>query len=161
MMNNLQNINVFSEGTQKQLQDQLGAYTNQGLNYINNFYTPMLNDLKNDIARRFGNFDNAVFMNNLNGIESKRADSMSAFSQDIMAKQNELYNDELARRYNYINLLIGLQGDMDSKIMSYLGLGAKNPNTSSINTSALMNQLLKSTLNAYAPGSGNALGMFL
>jgi hypothetical protein len=161
LVTNVPNINVFSEDVQTQLQNQLGAYTNQGLKLINNTYTPMLSNLKNDIANRFGNFDNSVFMDNLNSIENRRADSMSSLTQDILAKQNELYNDELSRRYNYLSFIGGLQQQMEAKVMDYLGIAAQNStmgNTynanqskigstnSGFNTSALISNLTQQML---------------
>ncbi len=134
LMNNVPNVNVFSPEVQNQMQQQLGAYANQGLKLLDQTYTPMFNNMKNDIARRFGNFDNSSFMNSLNALESKRADSMSDFAQDILAKQSQLYNEELARRYNYINLLTGMQGQIDNKILAHLGLPTNITTTTSSNS---------------------------
>ena len=86
-LENLPNINVFSETTQKNLQDQLNAYTQSGLNTIQNYYTPMLSNLKTDIASRFGNFDNSVFLDKLNAIEANRANSMSSFARMLWQKE--------------------------------------------------------------------------
>jgi hypothetical protein len=170
MASGMPNINVFSDDVQKQMQSQLGAYTNQGLGLIDSMYTPMLGNLQNDIARRFGNFDNSVFMDNLKGIESQRANSMNAFAQDIMAKQNELYNDELARRYDYLNFANSMQNDLNSRIMGYLGMAGQNAaagntynnsqagySNSGFNTSALYNNMAQMALNSVAPGSGSML----
>lgn len=125
-MDSLKNVNVFDDATKENLQSQVDAYTNKGLDLINETYAPMINDLKNDIASRFGNFDNSVFMDNLNSIESSRADSMNALTQDILAQQSNLINDELARRYDYLNLLSGTQQQMINNIMSYLGAAMQN-----------------------------------
>lgn len=122
----LKNVNVFDDETKKDLQSQVDAYTNKGLDIINDTYTPMINDLKNDIASRFGNFDNSVFMDNLNSIESSRADAMNSLAQDVMTQQSNLINDELSRRYNYLNLLNGTQNQMINNILSYLGAAMQN-----------------------------------
>ncbi|DAB23083.1 TPA: hypothetical protein CPT81_03020, partial [Candidatus Gastranaerophilales bacterium HUM_20] len=53
-------VNVFDENTQKNINSQLNAYTANGQKLLNNIYTPMLKELKTDIASRFGNFDNSV-----------------------------------------------------------------------------------------------------
>ena len=90
-------MNVFDTDTQKNIQSQLNAYTANGQKILNNIYTPMLKELKTDIASRFGNFDNSVFMNNLNSIESNRADALSNLAQDITAKRDELVNNELSQ----------------------------------------------------------------
>ncbi len=128
-LENLPKINTFSEETQKNLQNQLNAYTQNGIDTINDIYTPILNDMKTDIASRFGNFDNSIFMNNLNTIESNRADAISSLSQDIMAKQNELVNDELNRRYDYMNFLNGVQNQTVGNILSYLQQASSNSNS--------------------------------
>ena len=125
-LENLPKVNVFSEDTQKQMQNQLNAYTQKGIDTINDIYTPMLNDMKTDIASRFGNFDNSIFMNNLNDIESNRADAMSSLTQDILAKQNELINDELNKRYTYLDFLNGIQNQTTSNILSYMQQAANN-----------------------------------
>jgi len=132
----------------------------------------MLSNLKNDIASRFGNFDNSIFMDNLSDIESNRADAMSALTQDILAKQNELYNDELNRRYNYLNFLGNVQNQSTANIMNYLQLAANNSSSgNSYNQYAASSQssspyksyantasaLLSSSGNPYAMAAGAAI----
>lgn len=128
-LENLPKINVFSEDTQKDLQNQLNAYTQKGLQTINDLYTPMLNDMKNDIASRFGNFDNSIFMNDLKEIESSRADAMNSLTQDILAKQDDIINEELNRRYNYLDLLNNVQNQTVGNVLSYLQQAASNSNS--------------------------------
>lgn len=128
LVQNLKNINVFSNETMKDFKNQLNAYTQQGQDIINNTYTPMLNNLKSDIAARFGNFDNSSFLNKLNSIESNRANAMNALAQDVMAKQNELVNSELANRYNYLNFMNNMQNQINNNILNYLGLANTNSN---------------------------------
>ena len=130
------------------MQSQVDAYTNKGLDIINDTYTPMINDLKNDIASRFGNFDNSVFMDNLNSIESSRADAMNSLAQDVMTQQSNLINDELSRRYNYLNLLSGTQNQMINNILSYLGAAMQN--------SSAGNSYNQASYNATNGGSGGS-----
>ena len=128
-LENLPKINVFSEDTQKDMQNQLNEYTLYRLETFSDIYTPMLNDMKNDIASRFGNFDNSIFMNDLKEIESSRADAMNALTQDILAKQDEIVNNELNRRYNYLDFLNGVQSQTLSNVLSYLQQAANNSNS--------------------------------
>lgn len=128
-LENLPNINVFSSDTQNDMRNQLNAYTNQGMNTIEKLYTPMISNLKTDIASRFGNFDNSIFLDKLDSIEDKRADSMSSLAQDILAKQNSLVNDELSKRYTYLNFLNDIQNQTNSNIFNYLNRAAGNSNT--------------------------------
>lgn len=153
-LQNLPNVNVFSPETQASMQNQLNAYTQKGLDTINNLYTPMIDNLKTDIASRFGNFDNSVFLDKLNTIESKRADSMSDLAQDILAQQNNLINDELSRRYTYLNFLGDIQNQINSNILNYIGLSQKNSDAgNSYNAKAGQNSFLNSYVNFV---SGNA-----
>lgn len=133
-LENLPNINVFSEATQKNLQNQLDAYTQSGLNAIQSYYTPMLSNLKTDIASRFGNFDNSVFLDKLNSLEANRAGAMNSFAQDILAKRNELINDELSNRYNYLNFLNGIQNQYNTNALNYLQQAGDASSSGTYNT---------------------------
>ena len=130
--NSLSEVNVFDENTKKDIQKQLSAYTRNGQKIINNLYTPMINDLKTDIASRFGNYDNSVFLDKLNSIESSRADSMNSLAQDILAKGDELKQNELTNRYKYLGFLQDVQNNIDTNIMKYIGVS--NQNSSSGNS---------------------------
>lgn len=111
-------MNTFSPEVQNNIQQQLDAYQNQASNTINNLYTPILNNLKNDIASRFGNLDNSMFLNSLNNIENSRSAAMAQLAEDLLTKQNDLVNNELSTRYNYINLLNALQSQSSANALS-------------------------------------------
>lgn len=113
-------VNTFSTDTLNNIQEQLNAYQNQGMQSINNLYTPLLNNLKNDIASRFGNLDNSMFLNNLNNIENVRNNAMAQLAENLLAKRSELVNNELANRYNFINLLNNLQNQSNSNALNTL-----------------------------------------
>lgn len=124
--NSLPSVNIFDDETKKNLQSQLDVYQLNGQKLINNIYTPMLNDLKNDVASRFGNLDNSVFMDNLNSIEANRANSINNLAQDVMSKKSELINNELSQRYTYLNFLQDIQNQMNSNILNYISGSQKN-----------------------------------
>ncbi len=144
-------VNVFDEDTQKNLQSQLDAYTLQGQKIINNVYTPMLNDLKTDIASRFGNLDNSVFMDNLNSIEQNRADAVNNLAQDVTAKRSELINDELSQRYTYLNFLQDIQNQTNSNILSFASSSQANSSSgNSYNAQAYSANKSSNGLGAYS-----------
>ena len=126
LASSLPSVNVFDENTQKNLQSQLDAYTLNGQKLINNIYTPMIDDLKTDIASRFGNFDNSIFMDNLNSIESNRAESINNLAQDVLAKRDELVSNELSQRYTYLGFLQDLQNNINSNILNYISGSQQN-----------------------------------
>lgn len=148
----LSKVNVFDEDTKKNLQSQLDAYTLNGQKIINNMYEPMLDDLKNDIASRFGNFDNSVFMDNLNSIEANRAESLNNLAQDVLAKRDELIGNELAQRYTYLGFLQDVQNMMNSNILNYASSSRANSSSgNSYNAQAYSaNSSSGSTLGNYA-----------
>lgn len=118
ILNNLENINVFSPKTMDNIYKELNAYKFQGINDINETYTPMLQELQENIASRFGNLDNLVFMDNLNSIESKRAAAISDLATNLQSKQSSLINNELSNRYDYLNYLSNLQNSINSNMLN-------------------------------------------
>ncbi len=156
---NLGKINVFSNDTIKSLNDQVGAYLNQGLDVVNNTYTPMIRDMQNDIARRFGNTSNSMFMDNLNDIESKRAAAMSDLAQDVMAKRNELINNELSNRYNYLNFLNNYQNQVYSNMLQTLGVTNNLLNTNNSHLNNRTSSSNSSSGNTFSNTLGDVLNL--
>lgn len=160
--NSLKSLNTFDKQTQKDLNSQLNAYAEKGQKLISDMYTPIFNSLKNDIASRFGNFDNSVFMDNLNSIEANRAESMNSLAQDILSKRDELVNNELSRRYNYLNFLQDIQNQVHSNALSLLNTSQQNSASgNSYNAQAYAANRTSSGLGGYtnlASTALNALG---
>lgn len=157
----LSKVNIFDEDTKKNLQSQLEAYTLNGQKLINKMYEPMLDDLKTDVASRFGNFDNSVFMDNLNSIEENRAESMNNLAQDVMAKRDELISNELAQRYTYLGFLQDIQNQMNNNILNYIGAAQQNSESgNNYNARAYAaNQSGNSVFSNYANLASGALSM--
>lgn len=126
LLTSLPQINVFSADTQNSINSQLEAYKNRGIQTINDLYTPIMDNLKTDIASRFGNLNNSVFFDNLNSVEKNRATAISDLAQDLEAQRSTLYNNELSNRYNYLNFMNSLQNQINSNIMNYLGVAQNN-----------------------------------
>ncbi|MFA7658620.1 MAG: hypothetical protein WCY19_04240 [Candidatus Gastranaerophilaceae bacterium] len=114
----LPKLNTFDTDTLSSIQSEVNAYKNQGLDTINETYNPMITNLENDIASRFGNLDNSIFKDDLSDIESERADAVSSFAQNVLAKQSELKSDELTKRYALVELLNGLANDTYSNALN-------------------------------------------
>lgn len=115
---NLGSINTFSPEVYEQLKSQVNAYRNNALQELNDNYTPMIKNTQNDSAKRFGNFDNSVFLNNLNTLENNRAKAMAAISQNVAAKENELIREQLQDRYDYLNFLNSYQNQILNNALS-------------------------------------------
>jgi hypothetical protein len=128
----LQDLFTISDETQKKWDNQLESYKQSGINEINSIYDPMQNELKNDIAARFGNLDNSVFMDSLNNITNKKAQAVADLSESLLQTENDMYTTELANRLNYISLLSGLNTTMNNNMLSFMQLA--NANSSSGNS---------------------------
>ena len=126
ILSGLENINVFSDDLKDYIQKQVKAYTNQGIRAINENYNPMFSELKNDIASRFGNLDNSVFIDKLNSIEKNRTNALETLTENILAKQSELYDNELDNRYNYLNTLLKINDIVNSNALEMLKLATSN-----------------------------------
>lgn len=122
----LKNLYTISDEKQKQWDEELEAYKQAGIEEINDIYNPMINNLRDNIASRFGNLDNSIFMDNLNTITDKQAQAVSDLSEDIKAKQSDLYTTELQNRMNYITLLSNLNTVMNNNMLSYMQMAQAN-----------------------------------
>lgn len=126
LSSSLSNLFDISDSTKEQWQNQLDAYQRQGIKQIDDIYTPMQNALKNDIAARFGNLDNSIFMDNLSNITENKAQAVADLSDSLLMKQDQLYANEMTNRMNYVNLLSGLNTNFNNQILNYLSFANTN-----------------------------------
>lgn len=165
---NLPNVNVFSDNTMKNLNNEVNAYLKQGISNINSTYAPTIRQMQNDIARRFGNTNNSIFMDNLNDIESKRALAISDLAQDATLKRSELVNNELSNRYNYLNFLNNYQNQVYQNMLSTLSLNNQFLNTnnahlngrSAANSASSSNNFMDTALSLASNLANKAIGKY-
>lgn len=153
LANILPQLNTFDTNTQSSIKSEVDAYKNSGIQTINDLYNSSLNDLENNIVSRFGNLDNSLFADNLDDIESKRADSVSSFAQDVLAKQSNLASDELTKRYALVELLSGLSGDIYNNALNAVGTALGSSSSANNYNNDLYNAL--SAIQSTNSGSGN------
>lgn len=139
LSSSLGNLFTISDGQKKEWNNQLKAIKNQGIEEINSIYTPMETNLKNDIASRFGNFDNSIFLDNLNEITDKKSKAVADLSDSILSTQNNLYSEELQNRINTITLLNNLNSVMNNNILSFANAANSNANSGNSYNNAAYN----------------------
>ena len=100
-------------------------------------------------------------MDDLNSLESKRSDAISALANDVTAQRDTLVSNELTQRYNYLNLLSGLQNNIYSNALNYIGAAASNSSAgNSYNAQAYAaNKSASNSLGNYANLASSALAM--
>lgn len=126
LASSLNDLFSISDEKQEQFNSEIEAYKQSGLKNIEDIYTPMETSLKNDIASRFGNFDNSIFMDNLSKITDNKAQAVADFSDSLLQKQSELYSQEIANRLSYITLLSGLNTAMNNNILNFTSAARAN-----------------------------------
>lgn len=154
----LPQLNTFDTSTQSSIKSELDAYKNSGIATINDLYNSSLTNLENDISSRFGNLDNSIFNNNLDNIASKRADAVSSFAQDVLAKQSSLQSNELTKRYALVNLLSGLSNDIYSNALNSINTALGSSSSANNYNNDLYNALsAMSSTNSTSNNSANSL----
>ncbi len=108
----ISSINTFSPEAIQNLNDQVNAYKENALEELDELYTPILQKTRNDAARRFGNLDNTVYLQNLDKVEKQRTNAATKLAQNIVSMQNDLINEEIQNRYNYLNFLNNYQNQI-------------------------------------------------
>lgn len=126
LLTSLPKINTFLPETIANMDEQIDAYTKRGIDSINEIYNPMIQSLQSNVASRFGNLDNSIFMDGLNDLESKRAGAVSSLSQDVQAKRSDLINNELQNQYNYLGFLTGYQNQNFQNLLNATKLNQAN-----------------------------------
>jgi len=154
----LPQLNTFDTDTQGSIQSQVEAYKQAGISDINELYNPLINSLENDIVSRFGNLDTSIFTDNLNDIESERADSVSSFAQDVLAKQSSLESNELTKRYALVEFLNGLSNNIYDNALNTISTALGGSSSLNNYNSDLYNALsaLEST-NSNSSNNSNSL----
>ena len=161
MDSSIANLFKISDPQRQAWNEQLDLMKQEGINNIDSIYTPMQNNLKNDIASRFGNLDNSTFLNNLKKITDNKAKAVSNLSNNLTMAQSDLYTNELQNRMNILNFLSGLNTSFNNNMLSYMGLANQNSATgnqysqmaynSNINRNNNMISQINSQLMQYLP----------
>lgn len=145
MATSLNNLFDISDIQRNQWDNQLKAMKTQGIQNINDIYTPMETSLRNNIASRFGNLDNSAFMSNLNKITDKKAKAISDLGNSLALAQNDLYTQELTNRMNVLSFLGNFNTQLNNNMLNYMSAAASNSGAGNSYNSA-----------AYQASSGNS-----
>ena len=98
---------------------------------------------KSDCYIRFSKYINKIFY--LSKIEDSRSKTISDFAQDVQTYRQDLVNNELANRYQYLDYLNNYRQQMLSNILNMLGASQNLSNLSNSYYSNLNNIYSKET----------------
>jgi len=154
MSESLGSLLNISDGQKQLWAQQLDSIKKQGIQNINDIYTPIETNLKNDIASRFGNMDNSVFMDNLNKITDNKASAVADLSNTLLSTQDSLYANELNNRINLITLLNNLNSAINNNMLNYTSAAAANSQSgNNYNQNAYQASLASASNNILGLGS--------
>jgi len=159
LANILPQLNTFDPNTLSSIQSSVDAYKNSGLNTINQAYNSSLKNIENDAVSRFGNLDNSAFVDNLNNVESERANAVSSFAQDVLAQQSQLESDELTKRYALADFLNGIANNTYDNALKTISTALGSSSSANNYNDDLYNAIsaLKSTSTNSNTGDINSL----
>lgn len=159
MYSSLSNLFNITDQNRQEWNNQLEAIKTKGMEQIDSIYNPIETNLKNDIASRFGNFDNSVFMDNLNTITDKKAKAVSDLSNNLVSVQSQLYNEELSNRINTLSFLNNLNSVMNNNILNFTNAAMSNSSSGNSYNNAAYNA--NSSSGGFLNGASSLANTFL
>lgn len=154
LLNEYENsINTFSPELDAQFESIASARKNSALRNFENLYEPSARNAREDYFSRLGTLDSTAYLDRYNALEKTRAQAYADIANDYEANLEELKNNELSRRYNYLNYLQNGLNSINNQNNAYLS--AVNNLSSSYTNS--YNNYLNSLYGAQSANSGGGL----
>lgn len=146
-------VDSLSPDYVKQRDDIVKAFTNKGVKAIEDIYKPMINDLQNSIAARFGTLNTSTFLDDLNDVEKNRSNAVQGLTNDAFLVSEELDDAQRRKNYDFINLLSGNKNSYLKDI--YQAIGMTNDASQLINSFNLSNKNKNATSGRVSGSSGS------
>lgn len=152
----LPKLNVLSDEYINSKNETLQAVKNQAKRAIGETYDPMFEDLKKDIASRFGSLANSSFLEELNSIEKQKTRAIAENEDGLILLSQQLDDNERLKNMDYLNTLLNLQASNDSGSQGYLSVSGYLSNAlNNYNTSNYKNDVVYyNALNEYNRNKG-------
>ncbi len=113
-------INTFSPDLTAQIESVARAKKNSALQDFENLYEPSARKAREDYFARLGTLDSTAYMDRYNALEKTRSQAYADIANDYAANLEELKNNELNRRYNYLNYLQNGLNSLNNQNNAYL-----------------------------------------
>ena len=121
LLNEYENsINTFSPDLTSQFEAIAKARKNSALQNFASLYEPSVRNAREDYFSRLGTLDSTAYMDRYNALENTRAQAYADIATDYEANLEELKNNELSRRYNYLNYLQNGLNALNNQNNAYL-----------------------------------------
>ena len=113
-------INIFSPDVESQFNSIATARKNSALKNFENLYEPSARNAREDYFSRLGTLDSTAYLDRYNALERTKAQAYADIANDYEANLDELRNNELSRRYNYLNYLQNGLNSINTQNNAYL-----------------------------------------
>lgn len=114
-------VNIFSPELNAQIESIANAKKQNALNDFNSMYEPAVTNAREDYFSRLGTLDSTAYLDRVNSMEKTRQQAYVDIANDYLANIDELKNNELSRRYSYLNYLQNGLNALNTQNNNYLG----------------------------------------
>jgi len=113
-------VNIFSPEFNSQIESIANAKKESALKSFNSIYEPAARSTREDYFSRLGTLDSTAYLDKYNDLEKTRQQAYADIANDYVANLDELKNNELTRRYTYLNYLQNGLNSLDTQSTNYL-----------------------------------------
>ncbi|MEY2702717.1 MAG: hypothetical protein RLY43_1353, partial [Bacteroidota bacterium] len=106
------NVNVFDPSLTNQWDSMYNDYRNKNLEDFNDINTKQNQALMENVGRRFGNIDTSIYNDKQGDLQKWANESVQDINREANLYRTDLQDNELARRYQYLQQL---QGGIDQE----------------------------------------------
>ena len=140
-------INVFSPEMNTRIESIANSRKQAALNDFNSMYEPVLRNSREDYFARLGTLDSTAYVDRYNQLEKTRQQAYADIANDYQANLQELKNNELNQRYNYLNYLQNAYGSLSNGNYNYLNPVSSISSSYTNNYNNYLNNLYNAQLN--------------
>jgi len=130
-------VNIFLPELTTQIKSVADAKKKSAIDNFESIYEPAARNAREDYFSRLGTLDSTAYLDRYNELEKTKQQAYSDIVTDYEANLDELKNNELTRRYSYLNYL---QNGLDS---------VNNLNNNYINTLSSLSSNYTNSYNNY------------
>ncbi len=113
-------LNVFSPELNTQFEAIANAKKQSAINSFESIYEPSVRKSREDYFSRLGTLDSTAYLDRYNDLEKTRQQAYADIANDYVANLDELKNNEIARRYNYLSYLQSGLSDLNNQTNDYI-----------------------------------------
>ena len=141
-------INTFSPELNLEFKNIADSKKQSALNNFNEMYEPTARKSREDYFARLGTLDSTAYLDRYNALEKTKQDAYADIANDYVANLDELKNNELARRYSYLEFLQNGLNNLEKQNSNYINTINALSSSYTENYNNYLNRLYNSSQNS-------------